>query len=125
MAQGRTATKNVEAARIGRGTRVRGRIAGEGDLTVSGAVEGDITLRGNLVVEAGAELRSDVLEALDVTIGGTLEGNVHATGQVHVAAGAAVRGDLRGAGVSIDDGAQFAGRIEMDFDLPAELQEGR
>src|SRR5262245_55802047 len=121
MAQGRTSGKN-DGARIASGTRVRGRIGGDGDLTVDGEVEGDITLRGSLTVGEGATVTSDV-EADNVVIAGKLEGNVNAGGQVRVVSGAVVRGDLRGAhGVSIEEGAQFAGRLDCDFDLPPELE---
>jgi cytoskeletal protein CcmA (bactofilin family) len=122
MAQGRTASRSEGGARIGRGTRIRGRIAGEGDLTVEGAVEGDIALRGALVVAEGADVTSDV-EATDVTVSGRLEGTVNASGQVRVLAGAKVKGDLSGtSGVSIEEGAEYAGRLDCEFDLPPELR---
>ena len=121
MAQARTTTRSSEGeARIGGGTRIRGRIAGDGDLVIEGEVEGDIALGGALSVAAGAKVTSDV-EAREATIAGTLEGSVTASGPVRVVSGSRVRGNLKGSTVSIEDGAHFSGRLECDFDLPAEL----
>jgi cytoskeletal protein CcmA (bactofilin family) len=125
MARATTSRANGREARIGAGTRVRGRINGEGDLVIEGEVEGDIAVKGTLTIAEGAHVTSDV-EAESVTVSGKLEGSVTASGTVRVAAGASVRGDLRGsAGVSIDEGAQFAGRLDCDFELPPELSGGR
>ena len=91
---------------------------------MEGTVEGDITLRGSLTIAEGASATSNV-EAEDVTIAGALEGDVAASGQVRVNAGSRVRGNLRGAGVAIEEGAEFAGRLDCEFDLPAELRDAR
>ncbi|HEX8790599.1 MAG TPA: polymer-forming cytoskeletal protein [Polyangiaceae bacterium] len=123
MAQARTATHRGEGAqaRIGGGARVRGRIHGDGDLLVEGQVEGDVAIRGELTVAEGATLTSKAVEAQTVTIAGAFEGDVAATGPVRVVGGARVRGNLRGSTVSIDDGARYSGRLECEFELPAEL----
>ncbi len=122
MAQPRTTTRSVEdrTARIGSGARVRGRIHGDGDLVVEGHVEGDLAIRGDLTIAHGASVSSEAVEAYAVTIAGTLEGDLTASGQVTVATGARVRGNVRGS-VTIEEGAQFAGRLDGDFDLPPEL----
>ena len=120
MAHARSVSKSSDGARIGSGARIRGRIHGDGDLTIEGTVEGEIALRGNLTIADGGSVTSDV-EAQEVTISGALEGNVNASGQVRIATGSKVRGDLRGSSVSIEEGAEFAGRLECEFDLPAEL----
>lgn len=123
MAQARTATHRGEGAqaRIGGSTRVRGRIHGDGDLVVEGQVEGDVAIRGELTVAEGASLTSKAVEAQTVTIAGAFEGDVAATGPVRVVGGARVRGNLRGSSVSIDEGARYSGRLECEFELPAEL----
>ena len=79
-----------------------------------------MSLRGDLVVEEGASLTSTV-SAARVVVRGELDGDVTAEGQVALASTAKVRGDLRGAAVSIEEGAAFAGRLDADFDLPPEL----
>jgi cytoskeletal protein CcmA (bactofilin family) len=127
MAQAKThsshsgSSSSSSGATIGSSTRVRGKISGEGDLTVEGHVEGEIALRGDLTIASGGSVTSDV-DANDVSVSGTLEGDVNASGDVHIVTGARVRGDVKGAQIAIDDGAQFAGRLDCDFDLPPELE---
>jgi hypothetical protein len=40
---------------------------------------------------------------------------------VRIAPGGRVKGDLHGTGISIDEGAEFAGRLDAEFELPPEL----
>jgi cytoskeletal protein CcmA (bactofilin family) len=126
MAQNRTPTRahgarDASDARIGSAARVRGRIQGDGDLVVEGHVEGNVTLRGDLTIAEGASVASESVTAHAVVVAGTLEGNLTASGPVRLASGARVRGDLQGSAVAIDDGAQFSGRLDCEFELPPEL----
>lgn len=108
---------------IGRTTRVRGRVSGDGDLLVEGIVEGDIAVRGDVTLEGGARAASNV-DAEAVLVRGELEGDVRARGVVRIESGARVRGDVHGELVAIDEGAEFAGRLDADFELPPELSGG-
>jgi cytoskeletal protein CcmA (bactofilin family) len=122
MAQARTTQRGDRSeARIGSGARVRGRIHGEGDLVVEGQVEGDLVLHGDLTIAEGASVTSEAVEAAAVTIAGSLDADIAATGAVRIAAGARVRGNVRASAVSIDDGASFSGRLDLEFELPPEL----
>jgi len=124
MAQGRSASRASDARGvIGASTRVRGRITGDGHLLVEGQVEGDITIRGDLVIADGATATSNV-DAQAVTVQGALEGDVTARGAVKIGSGARVKGNMHGEHVSIEEGAQFAGRLDCDFELPEELSGG-
>lgn len=113
-------TVSSREATIGRSARVRGRISGDGDLVVEGAVEGDISLGGDLTVSDGGAVQSNI-EAREVTIRGEVTGEIRATGDVRIEHGSRVRGDVHGASVAIDEGAVFAGRLDCAFELPAEL----
>jgi cytoskeletal protein CcmA (bactofilin family) len=124
MAQGRSASRTSDARGvIGASTRVRGRITGDGHLIVEGQVEGDIAIRGDLVIADGASATSNV-DAQAVTVQGVLEGDVTARGAVKITSGARVKGNMQGEHVSIEEGAQFAGRLDCDFELPEELSGG-
>jgi cytoskeletal protein CcmA (bactofilin family) len=123
MVRGPTAARSTgeeTASVLGRGARVRGRVAGDGDLRVEGQIEGEVAISGELTVEEGASVHGDV-GASAVVVGGTLRGDVTARGVVTVRATADVEGDLGGAEVSLDEGASFHGHIEADFEMPAEL----
>lgn len=116
------ASEMVEAVEsvLGRGARVRGRVGGDGDLRVEGQVEGDVRISGQLAIEEGGAVTGDV-EASAVVIGGALTGDVSARGAVTIRAGAKVEGALGGAEVVLEEGASFIGRIDAEFDMPAEL----
>jgi cytoskeletal protein CcmA (bactofilin family) len=129
MAQPRTASSTSASssrhsastpATIGAGTRVRGRVTGDGDVTIEGRVEGEVNLRGELVIAEGGAVVSDV-EAESLRVEGSLEGDANIRGDVVILAGAKVRGDLRGASITLDLGADLDGRLDSEFTLPREL----
>jgi cytoskeletal protein CcmA (bactofilin family) len=120
MAQPRT-TGSAPEGRIGGSARVRGRVQGEGDLVVEGQVLGPVALRGHLTVSEGGSVVGDAVEAQAVTVAGSLEGEVTAAGAIDLLPTARVKGNLRGAGITIAEGAHFSGRLDSEFDLPAEL----
>ena len=124
MAQAKRVVGSRDAAVLGEGVRIRGRISGEGDLSILGSVEGDVVVRGDLTIGEHAKIDSERLEAQGVNIMGEVDADVNASGPVRLRPTARVRGDLKASEVSIEEGAQFAGRIEADFELPAALGGG-
>jgi cytoskeletal protein CcmA (bactofilin family) len=100
MARSTTRTDAREAV-IGKATRVRGRISGDGDLVIEGNVEGGI--------DVGT-----------VTVRGEVDGDIRARGTVRVEAGGRLRGDVTGE-FSIEEGGEFVGNVDADFEMPAEL----
>ena len=123
MAQARTkSTASGDASFIGAGTRVRGRVTGDGDVVIGGHVEGDVIVRGDVTIEDGARCTSSV-EGHAVTVSGELAGDVSASGPVVIGATAKLRGNVRGSQISMEDGAAFAGRIDCEFELPDGLGE--
>jgi cytoskeletal protein CcmA (bactofilin family) len=111
---------NSSQAVIGRTTRVRGRVSGDGDLVIEGNVEGDITMRGDLTIAEGGRATSTI-EAASVTLRGELDGDVRVSGMIRIEAGARVRGDMLGESVSLEEGAELVGRLDSAFELPPEL----
>jgi cytoskeletal protein CcmA (bactofilin family) len=109
---------------LGASVRIRGRISGDGDLSILGSVDGDVVVHGDLNVGEGARVESEVLEAEAVTISGEVKAHVTAKGPVRLTTTARVRGDLKGSEISIEEGAHYAGRIEADFELPSALSAG-
>jgi cytoskeletal protein CcmA (bactofilin family) len=107
---------------LGRGARVRGRVGGEGDLRVEGQVEGEVRISGQLAIEEGGAVAGDV-EAAAVVIAGSLAGDIAARGPVTIRATAKVEGNIvgQGAEVVLEEGASYEGRIDAEFELPAEL----
>ena len=102
------------SARLGSSLQIKGQITGTEDLQIDGIVEGSISLRGHeLTVGSTAQLKSEI-NAREVVVYGKVIGNVHARDRVDVKKDGSVVGDISTARISIEDGAQFKGRIEID-----------
>ncbi len=78
-------------------------------------------LSGALSISQGGSVQGEV-EAESVVVGGELLGNVSARSEVAVSAGARLIGDVSASDLDLEEGAVFSGRVEMDFELPAELR---
>jgi cytoskeletal protein CcmA (bactofilin family) len=102
------------AARLGSSLHIKGHITGTEDLQIDGKVDGPISLRGHeLTVGPTAQLTSEI-HARAVAVYGKVVGNLHARDRVDVKGDGSVIGDISTARISIEDGAQFKGRIEID-----------
>jgi cytoskeletal protein CcmA (bactofilin family) len=102
------------AARLGAGLQIKGEITGAEDLQIDGKVDGPISLRGHeLTVGSTAQLNSEIHSG-EVIVYGKVVGNVHASDRVDIKKDGSVIGDISTARISIEDGAHFKGRIEID-----------
>jgi cytoskeletal protein CcmA (bactofilin family) len=110
--QSSPAARNL--ACLGTSIEVKGRISGEEDLQVDGKVEGPIALAGQrLTVGRTGQLNSEVT-AREVVVYGKVTGNLRASDRVEIKKDGSVTGDIVTSRISIEDGAFFKGRIEID-----------
>jgi cytoskeletal protein CcmA (bactofilin family) len=101
-------------ARLGSSLEIKGHITGTEDLQIDGKVDGPISLRGHeLTVGTTAQLNSEI-HAGEVVVFGKVVGNLHARGRVDIKKDGSITGDISSARISIEDGAHFKGRIEID-----------
>lgn len=102
------------------GLRIEGEITGKDDLQIDGNVEGTILIPGQrLTVGRSGQLSCNV-DAREVVVYGKVVGNLCATGLIEIKKDASVIGDIRAARISIEDGAYFKGRVDMeDLYVPA------
>ncbi|MFO0665999.1 MAG: polymer-forming cytoskeletal protein [Polyangiaceae bacterium] len=123
LERARSSRQSNEESRIDATATVRGRVRGEGDLIVLGTVEGDISVGGSLTVGEGARIvTKGPVEAEEIHIAGALEAEVSAKGMVRILRGGKLRGNVTGQGFVLEEGAEFAGHLAADFDLPDELK---
>ena len=102
------------SARLGASIQIKGQVTGDEDLQIDGKVDGPISLRGHeLIVGSTAQVNSEI-HAGEVVVSGKVVGNVHARGRVDIKKDGSVTGDISTARISIEDGAHFKGRIEID-----------
>jgi|SRR6516164_8728670 cytoskeletal protein CcmA (bactofilin family) len=101
-------------ARLGSSLQIKGEVTGSENLEIDGIVEGPISLGGlELIVGSTAQLKSEI-HAGEVVVNGKVVGNVHARGRVEITKDGSITGDIACARISIEDGAHFKGRIEID-----------
>ena len=102
------------AAVIGASIRIRGDVTGEETLVIQGHIEGTVDLGEQelIIGERGrvfAEVRSRI-----VCVQGEVTGNITGDDLVAVTATGNVRGNIVAPRVTMEDGAQFKGMIDMD-----------
>lgn len=104
-------------ARIGNTSYITGKIEGEGNLVIEGRVEGTIMIKGDLQIEAGAQVKSSVF-ARNIYVMGLLVGDAVASERVELASTGRMIGDVRSPRFTLNEGAAFRGRVDM-VDFPA------
>jgi cytoskeletal protein CcmA (bactofilin family) len=96
---------------IGRGANVVGRITGTVDLVIHGRVEGDVSVDGEVTLEAEGLIAANVA-GRRVVIRGAVKGDVTGEEAVRLEEGARVVGDIRAPRVAITRGALIRGHVE-------------
>lgn len=111
---------STEQSILGRGVAIKGKITGDGALSVEGSVEGEVAIGGGLHVAAEAQVRAHV-EAASALVEGAFDGELLCDGAVRAVAGSAVTGTIRAGGFSMEEGAIVTATVECDFEMPEEL----
>ena len=97
---------------LGPRDRLVGQLYIEGDLHVSGTVEGQVEATGNVDVAEGATVKAS-LSGRDVSISGDVSGAVTASKKLVVSRSGSLTGDVRVSSLAIQDGATFNGNVSM------------
>lgn len=95
---------------ISRGAHVRGKLTGDGSVVILGRVDGDIRVDGEVIVEAGGLVASNVT-AKRIVIRGAVKGDLTADEAIALEEGARVVGDVRAPRVAIQ-GALLKGYVQ-------------
>ena len=66
-----------------------------------------------MTVEAGALVEADITGG-PLSVAGAVTGNIHSTDRVDLQTGAKVVGNVKATRITIADGAQFKGNVDMD-----------
>ena len=107
--QAANATSSVT---LGPRDRLIGQLYIEGDLRVSGTVEGEVEATGNVDVAEGATVKATV-SGREVGISGQVNGAVTASKKLVVSRSGSLTGDVRVSSLVIQDGATFNGNVSM------------
>jgi len=108
--------KTAEFAHIGKSVIIKGQLSGSEDLYVDGQVEGSIELKENsLIIGSSGHVQADI-NAKSVVVQGKLEGNVQASERAELKKSAIAVGDILTQRISVEEGAYFKGKIEIQRD---------
>ncbi|MGP8097212.1 MAG: bactofilin family protein [Steroidobacteraceae bacterium] len=91
----------------------KGDLSAEEDLLIQGRVEGSITHTQRLTVGAQGTVKANIRAQL-IIVEGTVDGDLQADKSVFVKETAKVCGNIFAPTVSIIEGANFSGSIDMD-----------
>ena len=106
---------------------IEGKIEGGGSVRIAGKFKGDVSVQGDLTIEAGAKLTGSV-RANKVTIAGELEGNVEQATNVDLLQSGVVVGDIKAGSLTVAAGARMRGQADFGWEdgkgfKPAKLGE--
>lgn len=97
---------------ITEGTNIKGNISAVGDFRMDGALEGNITLNGKLVVGESGTIKGNVI-CQNANIIGNVLGNISVKELLTLHSTANVKGDILINKISIEPGASFSGTCRM------------
>lgn len=105
-------TNEIETI-IGKNTKFKGTISGEGNVRIDGALDGEISSTGDIVIGEQGNVTATI-KANNVLISGTVKGNIHVNSKLEITATGNLFGDVRAAVLSIAEGAAFKGSSNME-----------
>jgi len=107
---------------LGSGIAWKGAINGSGGVRVEGAFDGEINLRGMLVVGQTGRVTCEHVRANTVIVAGALRGDITAE-KIEIRSTGRVWGDVVTAAFATEEGAFLRGQIRMEESIEIELPE--
>lgn len=98
---------------LGPGINWRGSLRGAGGIRIEGTFEGDILIRGMVVVGETGRVTCMSLRANTVVVAGTVRGNIVAE-KLEIRSTGRVWGDVSVVGFATEDGAFLRGQVRME-----------
>ena len=108
-----SASDNRVTSVLGPGIAWKGAISGSGGVHVEGAFDGNIHIRGMLVVGETGRVTSEHVRANLVIVAGALQGNITAQ-KVEIRSTGRVWGDVVTSAFATEEGAFLRGQITME-----------
>jgi len=109
------ATLKEDVSVIGKTVFVKGEVEAAENMLIEGRVEGSIKhTASQLTIGVSGVVNADI-HAKNLVIEGTVDGNIVGSESVVIKDSAEVHGNVYTARISIADGAQFSGSVDMDI----------
>jgi cytoskeletal protein CcmA (bactofilin family) len=101
---------------FGPGIAWQGQVSGTGGVRIEGAFDGEIALRGLVVIGERGRVTCEHIRAMTVIVAGSVKGNITAN-KVEITRTGRVWGDVVTMSFSTQEGAFLRGKITMEEDL--------
>ena len=98
---------------LGAGVVWQGSLSGSGGVRIEGAFEGQIALKGMLVIGETGKVTCESLRAASVIVAGAVKGNISAQ-KVEIRSTGRVWGDIVTTAFATEEGAFLRGQIRME-----------
>lgn len=105
---------------LGPGINWKGDLRGNGGIRIEGVFEGEISLRGMIVVGETGRVTCENLHANTVIIAGAVRGNITAE-RIEIRATGRVWGDVVTTAFATEDGAFLRGQVRMEEQIDLKL----
>jgi cytoskeletal protein CcmA (bactofilin family) len=116
-----TPTERVTSV-LGPGIIWKGNLHGSGGVRIEGAFEGDITVRGMVIVGETGRVTCENLKANNVIVSGTVNGNITAE-KLDIRGTGRVWGDVIVVALATEEGAFLRGQVRMEEKIEVTLEQ--
>lgn len=106
--------QNIESL-ISPGVEIKGNITSQGSIRIDGYVEGNLNIKGDLILGEKGKIKGEV-KAENIIIAGKIEGRASAGTRLEIAATGAISGDINATTLIIDEGGLLDGNSRMTRD---------
>jgi cytoskeletal protein CcmA (bactofilin family) len=100
-------------SRLSKDIEVTGSLKFQGELVFEGKFSGDLVQGSALVIAEGAEVRAKTIIVDNLTSSGLVDGDAQVSQRCYLKATAHLQGSLKTFRLAMDDGATFAGALEI------------
>jgi cytoskeletal protein CcmA (bactofilin family) len=108
------ATQGAGYTYIEKGTNIKGDLSSSGSIRCDGNINGNLSIKGNLELSAGASIEGEHIECDNLVLHGSIKANVTAKGKITITKSGKLVGDVKASALDIESGAVFSGRSEMN-----------
>lgn len=101
---------------LGEGISWQGKVTGRGGVRIEGAFDGEISIRGLVVIAESGRVTSDHIQAETIIVAGSVKGDISAQ-KVEIARTGRVWGSVVTSSFATDEGAFLKGQITMEDEV--------